>query len=64
MKSKEIWRATFYSDRTRDSGFKVNENKFRLDNRKKFFTVRVEGHWSRFPVEAVDVPLLELFKDS
>lgn len=42
-KSKEIWRGTFYSDGTRNSGFKVNNNKFRLDNRKKFFTAGSEA---------------------
>ncbi|KFO93701.1 hypothetical protein N320_05532, partial [Buceros rhinoceros silvestris] len=41
---------------------KLEEGRFRLDIRKKVFTMRVVKHWHRLPEEVLDAPSLETFQ--
>jgi len=49
-------------DRTSGNTFRLERGRFRLDIRKKLFTVRIVKHWYRLPREVVDALSLETFK--
>ncbi|KGL75188.1 hypothetical protein N309_06938, partial [Tinamus guttatus] len=44
------------------NGQKLKDQKFHLNLRKTFLTVRVTEHWNRLPREVVESPSLKIFK--
>ena len=51
-----------YSNRMKGNGSTLEECRFRLDIRKKLFTVGVVRHWNRLSREVVDAPPPKVFK--
>lgn len=49
-------------DRITGNRFKVKENRFRVNIRKKFFAGKVVRYWNKLPREVVSAPSLEVFE--
>lgn len=50
------------NDRARENDFKLEEGRFTLGIRKKFFIQRVVGHWNRLAKDTVDALSMEGFE--
>lgn len=51
-----------WSNRTRDNGFKLKEDRFRPDTGNTFFSLSGVKHWHKLPREVGDAPSLERLK--
>lgn len=49
-------------EKTRDSRYKLNQERFHLDIRKNFFTVKTINHWNNLSGDIVESLSLEFFK--
>lgn len=49
-------------EKTRGSGYKLQQERFNLNVIKNCFTVRTVSHWNNVPREVVESPSLEVFK--
>jgi len=49
-------------ENTRGNRYKLHWERFHLDVRKTFFTVRASIHWNDLPRDMVESPSLEVFE--
>lgn len=45
-----------HAEKTRGNGYKLHQETFQLDTRKKKFTVRITFHWNVLPRDAAEPP--------
>ena len=46
----------------RGNGYKLLLERFQMDTKGTFFTMKTISHWNNFPREMVDSPTLDTFK--
>ncbi|KFQ85542.1 hypothetical protein N337_02885, partial [Phoenicopterus ruber ruber] len=44
------------------NGYKLHQERFHLNRRQTFFTVRIINHWNNLPRDVAETSLLEVFK--